>query len=132
LWIFANLDLPAPLPLQEKSSQVILKLCNYGFARATASLVEIYTGNCEALWLTICPRHRIWQWNSCNNISLPTSHSKHKVKNHYLSVNSNPTVSQQNKIWILDVTVAWFSTSQSGSNEDANAKNEFLFLRINL
>jgi hypothetical protein len=29
-------------------------------------------------------------------ISLPTPQSEHYVKNHYMSVNSNPTLSQQN------------------------------------
>ncbi len=30
-----TLDLPAPPPLWERSTQVIVKLCDFGFARAT-------------------------------------------------------------------------------------------------
>jgi serine/threonine protein kinase len=39
----------APPPLRERFTKVIVKLCDCGFARATASLVKIYTSNCEAL-----------------------------------------------------------------------------------
>jgi hypothetical protein len=34
--------------------------------------------------------------NQLHLISLPTSQSKHEVKNNYMSVNSNPTVYKQN------------------------------------
>ncbi len=49
-----TLDLPVQPPLRERFTQVIVKLCDFRFARATASPGEIYTGNCEALFLWIC------------------------------------------------------------------------------
>jgi serine/threonine protein kinase len=67
-----TLDLPLPSPLREiftqvtvklcdfgfaraitspleRFTQVTVKLCDFGFARAITSPGEIYTGNCEAL-----------------------------------------------------------------------------------
>ncbi len=42
-----TLDLPVPPHLQERLTQLIVKLYDFGFARATASPGEIYTGKCE-------------------------------------------------------------------------------------
>ncbi len=85
-------------------SQLCVYRCRWQWHRwSSAVLHEINSSpiiTITAIVYCRCQRH--WRWNVCNNMVLPTPQSEHKVKNHYMNVNSNPAPSHQNMKNFLD------------------------------
>ncbi len=73
-------------------SVLLLPVINYQIFIITPTITVSPVTTIPAIIYRRYQQHR--RWDTCNRISLPTPQSEHKVKNHYMSVNSNPTASQ--------------------------------------